>query len=215
MEDRKLLPKPQKLKAPPNRRDQKRYCEYYIDHGHDTDECHLLKAEIKKLIRIGYLKEFLRREQDRSPRPLRDSPRRNTKPRSRSPPRITGQIDTTSGGLAGEEIPPIPGSTLRAIVSPLHLKMNFSTTGEVGEASGDQKRARICYRLSVPRGISLKEPPKQKRHKRNSMGVMKTTCPMADEDNSPQEKESVKKGSPHEELELVSFSEQQPEKTSR
>ncbi|GAA0146971.1 hypothetical protein LIER_06786 [Lithospermum erythrorhizon] len=29
MKDRKMLPRPQKIKAPPNRRGQKRYCEYH------------------------------------------------------------------------------------------------------------------------------------------------------------------------------------------
>ncbi|GAA0162562.1 hypothetical protein LIER_18628 [Lithospermum erythrorhizon] len=51
-------------------------------------------------------------------------------------------------------------TALRAIVSPLHLKMKFPTTGRVGEVLGDQKRARVCYQLSVPRGSSLKESPK-------------------------------------------------------
>ncbi|GAA0138841.1 hypothetical protein LIER_00507 [Lithospermum erythrorhizon] len=93
--------------------------------------------------------------------------------------------------------------------------MKFSTTGGVGETLGDQKRARVCYQLFVLRGSSLKEPPKQKRHKRNSPGVMKTTHPLMTHDNSPHEKESSKKGSPHEELEVVSLNEKQPEKTFR
>ncbi|GAA0155144.1 hypothetical protein LIER_12939 [Lithospermum erythrorhizon] len=93
------------------------------------------------------------------------------------------------------------------------LEMKFTTTGGVGEASGDQKRAQVCYQLSVPQGSSLKKPPKQKRHKRNFPGIMKTTQPLASQDNSPHEKECLKKGSPHEELVVVSFSEQQPEKT--
>ncbi|GAA0147379.1 hypothetical protein LIER_42951 [Lithospermum erythrorhizon] len=93
--------------------------------------------------------------------------------------------------------------------------MKFPTTGGVGEALGDQKRNRVCYQLSVPRGSSLKEPPKKKRHKRNSPGIMKTTHPLADQDNSPQERESLKKRSPHEELEVVSLNEEEPEKTFR
>ncbi|GAA0176517.1 hypothetical protein LIER_29493 [Lithospermum erythrorhizon] len=98
MEDRKLLPKPQKLRSPPNRRDLKLFCEYHKGHGHDTNDCRLLKAEFEKLIRRGHLKEFVR---ERSPRPLRDSPSRNVKLRSQSSPRITGRIDMISGGLAG------------------------------------------------------------------------------------------------------------------
>ncbi|GAA0152875.1 hypothetical protein LIER_11243 [Lithospermum erythrorhizon] len=94
-----MLPKPQKLKAPQNRRDQKRYCEYHRDHGHDTDECRLLTVEIKKLIRRGHLKEFGRKDKDHSPKKHRRSPQRNVGPKSRSPPRITRCIDTISGGI--------------------------------------------------------------------------------------------------------------------
>ncbi|GAA0163627.1 hypothetical protein LIER_19443 [Lithospermum erythrorhizon] len=60
MEDRKLLSKPQKLRSPPNRRYPKLFCEYHKDHGHDTNDCHLLKAKIEKLIRRGHLEEFVR-----------------------------------------------------------------------------------------------------------------------------------------------------------
>ncbi|GAA0141282.1 hypothetical protein LIER_02459 [Lithospermum erythrorhizon] len=63
LENKRILSKPQKIKSPPNRRDEKNYCEYHKDYGHDTDECRLLKAEIEKLIRRGQLKEFVRRDQ--------------------------------------------------------------------------------------------------------------------------------------------------------
>ncbi|GAA0138840.1 hypothetical protein LIER_00506 [Lithospermum erythrorhizon] len=98
MDDGKLFPKPQKLRSHSNRRDLKLFCEYHKDHGHDTNDCRVLKAEIEKLIRRGHLTDFVR---ERSPKSLWDSPRRNVKPRSQSPPRVTGLIDTISGGLAG------------------------------------------------------------------------------------------------------------------
>ncbi|GAA0167184.1 hypothetical protein LIER_22173 [Lithospermum erythrorhizon] len=47
LEDKRILPKLQRINTPPNRRDQKKYCEYHKDHGHDTDECRVLKAEIE------------------------------------------------------------------------------------------------------------------------------------------------------------------------
>ncbi|GAA0149693.1 hypothetical protein LIER_36976 [Lithospermum erythrorhizon] len=104
LEDKRILPKSHKIKLPPNRRDEKNYCEYHKDHGHDTDEFRLLKADIEKLIRQGQLKEFVRRYQG--------SPLRR---RERTPPwrnihinkdhndtsRITGRVDTISGGIAG------------------------------------------------------------------------------------------------------------------
>ncbi|GAA0140560.1 hypothetical protein LIER_01880 [Lithospermum erythrorhizon] len=161
------------------------------------------ETEIEKLIRIGHLKEFVRREHDRSPSPLGDSPRKSTKPRSRIPTRITGRIDTMSGGLAVEEITPIPGSriadldfTVREALRTMTIRASFTVMDISGPSRGigRSERPRVCYQLSVPRGNSLKEPPKKKRHKRNSPGVMKTARPLEDQENSPQEKKSVKKG---------------------
>ncbi|GAA0142717.1 hypothetical protein LIER_03552 [Lithospermum erythrorhizon] len=50
LEDKRILPQPHKLKSPPNRRDKKKYREYHKDHGHDTNECRLLKAKVEKMI---------------------------------------------------------------------------------------------------------------------------------------------------------------------
>ncbi|GAA0185655.1 hypothetical protein LIER_32943 [Lithospermum erythrorhizon] len=106
MEDKRILPKPQKIRAAPNRRDVKKYCEYNKDHGHDTDECQIWKAEIEKLIRRGQLREFVKKDQAGSPRKPRElSPRRHTNKRRQErssdvSPRITGRIDTISGGIA-------------------------------------------------------------------------------------------------------------------
>ncbi|GAA0159523.1 hypothetical protein LIER_16277 [Lithospermum erythrorhizon] len=38
VEDKRKFSRPQKIKAPPNRRDQKKYCEYHKNHGNNTDE---------------------------------------------------------------------------------------------------------------------------------------------------------------------------------
>ncbi|GAA0140354.1 hypothetical protein LIER_01718 [Lithospermum erythrorhizon] len=105
LEDKRILPKPHKLKAPPNRMDEKKYCEYHKDHGHDIDECRLLKAEIEKLIRRGQLKEFIKRDQGSpSRRRGRTPPRRNMdsdKDNDVAPRRV----NTISDGIAGEAIP--------------------------------------------------------------------------------------------------------------
>ncbi|GAA0146470.1 hypothetical protein LIER_36324 [Lithospermum erythrorhizon] len=60
VEDKRIFSRPQRIKVPPNRRDQNKYCEYHKDHGHDTNECRTLKAEIERLIRRGQLKEFVK-----------------------------------------------------------------------------------------------------------------------------------------------------------
>ncbi|GAA0166816.1 hypothetical protein LIER_43771 [Lithospermum erythrorhizon] len=118
--------------------------------------------------------------------------------------------DPSYNGLIGRPIL----IALRAIVSPLHLKMKFPTTGGVREVSEDQKSARVSYQLSIPRGTSLRDPPKQKRHRKVQPEVMKTVRPGGPlPDNSPKERESQKKGTLHEDLEVVLFNEKQPERT--
>ncbi|GAA0157980.1 hypothetical protein LIER_15123 [Lithospermum erythrorhizon] len=100
----KDTPKPLKLKVPPNPRDEKKLCEYHKYHGHDTDECRLLNAEIENLIRQGQLKEFVRKDQG-SPSRLRGRtpPRRNTDSDKDhdAAPQITRRVNTISGGIAG------------------------------------------------------------------------------------------------------------------
>ncbi|GAA0139895.1 hypothetical protein LIER_01354 [Lithospermum erythrorhizon] len=104
MEDKKALPKPQRIKALPYRRDLKKYYEYHKHHGHDTDDCRLLKAELEKLIRRGQLSKFVKNDQKGSPRGYREpSPLRHVNDRrgnDRSP-QITGRVDTISRGIAG------------------------------------------------------------------------------------------------------------------
>ena len=38
-----------------SKRNQNKYCQYYRDVGHTTEECIALEDEIKKLIQEGYL----------------------------------------------------------------------------------------------------------------------------------------------------------------
>ncbi|GAA0155591.1 hypothetical protein LIER_13287 [Lithospermum erythrorhizon] len=59
IEDKNLLPKPVRMRSAPSRRDKNRYCEDHCEHGHDTNECRILKSELEKLIKRGYLKEFV------------------------------------------------------------------------------------------------------------------------------------------------------------
>ncbi|GAA0149043.1 hypothetical protein LIER_08315 [Lithospermum erythrorhizon] len=325
--------RPQRIKAPPHRKDLKKYCEYHKDHFHDTDDYRLLKAEIEKLIKRGHLREFVKKDQVWSPRRYgKPSPRKYTNDRRGDDhsPHVTRSVDTISGGitggghtsnarkkysrmavyalgslivtydvgeisfsdkeLVGLELPhddplraydklglsrkhlnlvatPLTGVTghsihpvgiaeldviagngsrmvtvrafytvvditdpsyngligqplltaLRAIVSPLHLKMKFPTPGGVREMSGDQKRERECYRLSIPRGLSMKDPLKRKKHQEKHPGVMnlgeltESEC----QDNDPKDFESQKRGMPHEDLETVVFDERQPDRVFR
>ena len=41
---------------------KRKYCRFYRDHGHDTDECYDLKQQIENLIRQGKLRHFIGRD---------------------------------------------------------------------------------------------------------------------------------------------------------
>ena len=58
-EAQNLLKRPNKLKSPPEKRDQEKYCQFYRDHGHNTKDCFKLKIAIEKLIESGHLVEFV------------------------------------------------------------------------------------------------------------------------------------------------------------
>ena len=53
---------PEEMKGDPNKCNRNKYCRFYRDHGHDTDECFDLKQQIKNLIRQGKLRNFLGRD---------------------------------------------------------------------------------------------------------------------------------------------------------
>ncbi|XP_017434799.1 uncharacterized protein LOC108341654 [Vigna angularis] len=118
-------------KATPQNADNSKACLFHMNHGHDTEECNMVKDELERLIRAGYLQNYIK---DRistrattSPRkdPFRQGPERSPprveqrRRRSRSPPRraerersVRGRIDTISGGFAGGEHPLQPGNTV-------------------------------------------------------------------------------------------------------
>ena len=53
---------PKKMKVDPNKCNWNKYCHFYRDHGHDTDECFDLKQQIENLIRQRKLSNFLGRD---------------------------------------------------------------------------------------------------------------------------------------------------------
>ncbi|GAV81707.1 LOW QUALITY PROTEIN: hypothetical protein CFOL_v3_25161, partial [Cephalotus follicularis] len=49
-----------------------KYCRYYCDHGHDTDECRHLKNQIEDLIRKGHLRKYVDRDAPQQRRERRE-----------------------------------------------------------------------------------------------------------------------------------------------
>ncbi|XP_052723785.1 uncharacterized protein LOC108344304 [Vigna angularis] len=107
-------------KATPKNADSNKTCRFHMNQGHDTEECNMVKDELERLIRAGYLQNYIKdRVSTRAATPRRGDPSRRSpqrshprddrpRRRSRSPPRRTerersvrGRIDTISGGFAG------------------------------------------------------------------------------------------------------------------
>ncbi|GAA0164355.1 hypothetical protein LIER_20013 [Lithospermum erythrorhizon] len=100
-------------------------------------------------------------------------------------------------------------TALRAIVSPMHLKLKFSTVRDIGEICRDQRRARICYQTSVPpQKGNLEMGVKRSRQNHSEICIVRNA---EEQDNSPKERENLKK--PHEEVEIMPFNQANPEKT--
>ncbi|XP_017426238.2 uncharacterized protein LOC108334816 [Vigna angularis] len=110
-------------KATPKNADSNKTCRFHMNQGHDTEECNMVKDELERLIRAGYLQNYIkdrvstRAATPRCGDPSRRSPQRShprddrPRRRSRSPPRRTerersvrGRIDTISGGFSGERV---------------------------------------------------------------------------------------------------------------
>ena len=58
-EAQNLLKRPNKLKSPPEKRDQEKYCRFHRDYRHNTEDCFRLKIAIENLIKRGHLAEFV------------------------------------------------------------------------------------------------------------------------------------------------------------
>ncbi|XP_017423480.2 uncharacterized protein LOC108332675 [Vigna angularis] len=106
-------------KATPKNTDSSKVCRFHMNHGHDTEECNMVKDELERLIRAGYLQNYVKdRISTRATTPHRKDPSRRSperlpprddrrRRRSRNQPRRTerersvrGRIDTISGGFA-------------------------------------------------------------------------------------------------------------------
>ena len=100
MEVREQLPRPERMRTHPGKRNPNKFCLYHRDHGHDTEECIQLQDEIEELIRRGRLNRFIRRRPEgRGDRPRALPPpelqKREEQPGDRPP---IGTIDSIAGG---------------------------------------------------------------------------------------------------------------------
>jgi hypothetical protein len=53
---------PPRMRTPPEKRNNQKFCEYHNDHGHQTEDCMVLRKEIELLIQNGKLVKFVANE---------------------------------------------------------------------------------------------------------------------------------------------------------
>ncbi|XP_043805304.1 uncharacterized protein LOC122721516 [Manihot esculenta] len=67
VQDKEFLQWPRPMKAEANQRDPDKYCQYHRTHGHDTNNCYQLIAEIERLIKRGHLRNFVKKPEGQRP----------------------------------------------------------------------------------------------------------------------------------------------------
>lgn len=58
--DKDIVNWPYKLRGNKEHGDRKKYCHFYYNLGHDTEDCRTLKDEVETLILRGYLNKYKR-----------------------------------------------------------------------------------------------------------------------------------------------------------
>ncbi|KAL0341378.1 UNVERIFIED_CONTAM: Transposon Ty3-G Gag-Pol polyprotein [Sesamum radiatum] len=110
------------MRENPKRMKSDKYCLFHKDRGHGTEDCFHLKDEIEKLIRRGYLKEYVNRsgqlqeKNSRPPQEGREREDRRSKPTQDNIP-TAGIIGVISGGPAGGDSARARKAALRAIAN--------------------------------------------------------------------------------------------------
>ncbi|XP_022874266.1 uncharacterized protein LOC111393099 [Olea europaea var. sylvestris] len=96
IKDMKELKWPSRMKSSPDTRDRSKYCEFYQDHGHTTEDYQALQREVEVLIKRGLLRNYI--DHDKRPRNHRDNRKEPGVGSSAQP--TAGTINIIIGGIA-------------------------------------------------------------------------------------------------------------------
>ncbi|XP_075489672.1 uncharacterized protein LOC142528507 [Primulina tabacum] len=97
-----LLQPPRPMKENSKRQQSNKYCRFHKDKGHATEDCFVLRAEIEKLIKKGYLGSFVDKSRDQQDNKRSEFQRETNPPREhdnqgKRPERIEDNLPT--GGI--------------------------------------------------------------------------------------------------------------------
>ncbi|XP_021600670.2 uncharacterized protein LOC110606223 [Manihot esculenta] len=67
VQNKEFLQWPKPMRAEASQRDPNKYCQYHRTHGHDTNNCYQLISEIKRLIKRGHLRNFVKKPEGERP----------------------------------------------------------------------------------------------------------------------------------------------------
>jgi hypothetical protein len=181
------LRRPEKMQAPPEKRDTRKYCDYHQDHGHETEDCVSLRWEIERMIKGGKLARFVaankptkydkphleRRPHDEA-RPHRDRRRPTTPPKRRSHAddyRAGSEIrhrraDSETGRYDDRNVRRRAGSERnREPVGEIHTIAG----GFVAGGSSSSRRRAYARKLPSEEILSLERPSKARRTEQDAV----------------------------------------------
>ncbi|XP_030963362.1 uncharacterized protein LOC115984480 [Quercus lobata] len=102
IKDEHYLKWPRPLHSSPNVCDKNKYCRFYKDHSHNTEDCRDLKEQIEELIRKGKLQKYVKKREyskfrDDNKGQHESFSRDGNRP-SQPPHKVIGEIKTITGG---------------------------------------------------------------------------------------------------------------------
>ncbi|KAL2249904.1 UNVERIFIED_CONTAM: Retrovirus-related Pol polyprotein from transposon gypsy [Sesamum indicum] len=93
-----ILQWPRHTRFTPSKKLSSKYCKFYRERGHDTEDCFQLKDEIERLVRQGYFKDLILRGREMDNRALKSISRsREREPNVRDNVPVKGVIHTIAG----------------------------------------------------------------------------------------------------------------------
>ena len=119
--DKHYLKWPRLLHSSPHIHDEKKYCQFHKDHGHNMEDCQDLKEQIEELIQRRKLQEYVKkgetsRFRNNNKSQCEPSPR-DKDHTSQRPPSVIEEIKTITGG-------PSTGGSFRSLRKTYQRQVN-------------------------------------------------------------------------------------------